>query len=69
MDNCIQMSLRVLFLEACVRSRLLYSMQSCELSGTELLKIESVWHRFLRKVVRNGFKREKKCPDTHQEGH
>ena len=45
-------------LEACVRSRLLYSAQSWELTAAELNKIESIWHSFLRKMISNGFKRK-----------
>ena len=44
-------------LEACVRSRLLYSAQSWDLSASELSRLETVWHGFLRKMVTNGFKR------------
>ena len=38
--------------------RLLYSVQSWDLSANELRKIESIWHSFLRKMVNNGFKRK-----------
>ena len=41
-----------------MRSRLLYSAQSWELSTSELKKIESIWNSFLRKMVSNGFKRK-----------
>ena len=57
-DNRIRMSTRVKFLEACIRMRLLYSVQSWDLSAEELRKIESIWHNFLRKMVKNGFKRK-----------
>ena len=52
------MSTRIKLLEACVRSRLLYSAQSWDLSASELRKIESIWHGFLRKMIANGFKRK-----------
>ena len=52
------MSTRTKILEACVRSRLLYSVQTWQLSATEQNKIESLWHGFLRKMVTNGFKRK-----------
>ena len=52
------MSTRTKILEACVRSRLLYSVQAWQLSATEQNKIESLWHGFLRKMVTNGFKRK-----------
>ena len=57
-DKRIFMSTRIKLLEACVRSRLLYSSQSWELLATEIRKIESIWHSFLRKMVCNGFKRK-----------
>ena len=58
-DRRIFISTRVKILEACVRSRLLYGAQSWELSASEIIKIESIWHGFLRKMVHNGFKRKK----------
>ena len=57
-DKRIRMSTRIKFLEACIRMRLLYSVQSWDLSANELRKIESIWHSFLRKMVNNGFKRK-----------
>ena len=57
-DRRIKMSTRVKILEACVRSRLLYSAQSWELSASELRKLETIWHGFLRKMINNGFKRK-----------
>ena len=57
------MSTRVKFLEACIRMRLLYSVQSWDLSAEELRKIESIWHNFLRKMVYNGFKRKNVPPE------
>ena len=38
--------------------RLLYSAQSWELSASELRKLETIWHGFLRKMINNGFKRK-----------
>ena len=55
-DRRILMSTRSNILEACIRSRLLYSVLAWELSGQELRKIESIWCNFLRKTVVNGFK-------------
>ena len=49
---------RIKILEACVRSRLLYSAQSQELSASELRKLESTCHGFLRKMITNRFKRK-----------
>ena len=57
-DKRIMMSTRTKILEACVRSRLLYSVQAWELSVKELRKIETIWHNFLRKMITNGFKRK-----------
>ena len=50
----IIMSTRIKLLEACVRRRLLYSAQS----ASELRKLETIWHVFLRKMITNGFKRK-----------
>ena len=46
------------FLEACVRSRLLYSVQAWQLSARELQRIEVVWNGFLRRMVKGGFARK-----------
>ena len=58
-DHHIHMSTRVKFLTACVRSRLLYSVQTWQLSCKEQAKIEVVWHGFLRRMVKGGYRREK----------
>ena len=57
-DRKILMSVRTKFLEACIRSRLVYSVQARDLTALELGKIESIWFGFLRKMVVNGFKRK-----------
>ena len=62
-DRGIFMSTRIKLLEACVRSRLLYSSQSWDLAASELRKLESIWHSFLRKMVTNGFKRKHVPPE------
>jgi hypothetical protein len=62
-DRRIFMSTRAKILEACVRSRLIYSVQAWELTARELKKIESIWFNFLRKMVVNGFKRKNVPPD------
>ena len=56
-DRRIRLKTRVKFLTACVRSRLTFSVQACLLKATEISKLESIWTNFLRKLVRNGFKR------------
>ena len=57
-DKRIYMSTCVKLLEACVRSRLLYSCQSWDLYASEIRKRESIWHGFLRRMIKNGFKRK-----------
>ena len=51
-DKRIFMSTRIKLLEACVRSRLLYSCQSWELTASELRKLESIWFNLLRKMLK-----------------
>ena len=58
LDKRIFLSTRIIFLEACVRSRLLYSVQAWQLNAKEMEKLESVWHGFLRRMVKGGFKRK-----------
>ena len=57
LDQKIHLKIRVRYLEACVRSRLLYSVQSWHLSASDLNKIEIIWNGFLRRLVKGGFKR------------
>ena len=58
LDKRIFLSTRIKFLEACVRSRLLYSVQAWQLNASEMKKLESIWHGFLRRMVKGGFKRK-----------
>ena len=58
LDRKINLPIRIKFLETYVRSRLLYSVQAWTLSAVELNKIESVWHNFLRRMVKGGFSRK-----------
>ena len=58
LDKRIFLTTRVRFLEACVRSRLLYSVQAWQLNARELQKIEVVWNGFLRRMVKGGFARK-----------
>ena len=44
---------RMHFLEACIQSRLIYSIQACSLTAQEVNKLEVIWHGFLRRIVRN----------------
>ena len=57
-DKRIYIKTRVKFLNACVRSRLTYSVQSGFLNSTETIRLESIWMNFLRRLIRNGFQRE-----------
>ncbi|KAG1651814.1 Integrator complex subunit 11 [Nymphon striatum] len=57
-DRRVNMSSLVKILVACIRSRLLYSAQSWELSSNEFRKIETIWLGFLRKMINNSFKRK-----------
>ena len=43
LDKRIFLSTRIKFLEACVRSRLLYSVQAWQLGAKDMQKLESVW--------------------------
>ena len=43
------------FLEACFRSRLLYSVQVWQLKAKEMQTLASVWSDFLRRMVKGGF--------------
>ena len=71
LDRRIFLSTRVKLLEACVRSRLLYSVQAWQLNAKEIQKLESIWCGFLRRMVKGGFtrknvpknKKEKTIPD------
>ena len=64
-DSRIFIRTRVKFLNACVRSRLTYSVQSGFLNALETQKLESIWMNFLRKLIRNGFQREN-VPSTRR---
>ena len=57
LDKRIHLATRIRFLEAYIRSRLLYSLQAWQLSTAEMKKIESVWNGFLRRMVKGGFRR------------
>ena len=66
-DKRIKITTRIRFLEACVRSRLLYSVQTWDLKAHEKLKLETIWHGFLRKIVTNWYKR-KNAPKHKKKG-
>ena len=56
-DQHIKMNTRMKLLEACVRSRLLYATQCSYPKEADIKKLEVCWHRFLRRMVRGGFRR------------
>ena len=58
LDRRIHLKTRVKFLEAYIRSRLLYSVQAWHLSSAEMKKIVSVWNVFIRRMVKGGFQRK-----------
>ena len=66
MNKQIKLSTRVKFLEAYVRSRLLYSVQAWQLNANEMRKVESVWNNFLRRMIKGGFER-KNVPKSKDE--
>ena len=55
-------TIRVRMLESTVRARLLYAAQTELLSAAEHAKLESVWHQFLRKIIKSGFQRKNAPP-------
>ena len=57
LDKRIFLATRIKFLEACVRNRLLYSVQAWQLNSTGMQKLECFWHDFLRRMVKGGFSR------------
>ena len=65
LDKRIHLSTGVRFLEACVISRLLYSVQAWSLNAKEMQKIESIWHGLLRRLVKGGFKRQNAPKDKN----
>ena len=58
LHKMIFLSTRVKFLEACVRSRLLYSVQAWQLGAEEMRKLKLVWCGFLKHLVKGGFSRK-----------
>ena len=65
-DRRIKLSTWVKFLTACVRSRLTYSIQACNLNVSQMSKLESTWMNLLRKLVRNGFQRVNVSPSRRR---
>ena len=61
-DREIHLWIRVRMLESTVRARLLYAAQTELLSAAEHAKLESVWHQFLRKMIKSRFQRKNAPP-------
>ncbi|XP_067024010.1 uncharacterized protein [Acropora muricata] len=61
-DREIHLWIRVRMLESTVRARLLYAAQTELLSAAEHAKLESVWHQFLRKMIKSGLQRKNAPP-------
>ena len=53
---------RVKILESTVRARLLYAAQTDLLNAAEHAKLDSIWHQYLRKMVKGGFQRKNAPP-------
>ena len=51
------------FLNRFVRSRLTYACQNWSLTQQQLKKLDSTYTNFLRKMIRNGFRRKDRNPD------
>ena len=62
-NRSIPLKLRVIFLDALVRSTLLYSVEAMTLNNHQVHRLESVYVMFLRRMVRNGLQ---KLKDSHQ---
>lgn len=68
-DQEIALKTRTKFLESCVRSRLLYSVQAWNMTAREQAQIEAQWNNFLRRLVRGGFRhREREVQINNPDG-
>ena len=56
-DRRINLRTRVRIAESVVRSRLTYALQTDRLPVHDRKKLDSIWLRMCRKMVRNGFRR------------
>ena len=63
MECDIHIKTRIKFLNSFVRSRLTYACQNWAITQQQLKKIDSAYSTFLRKMVRNGFRRKDRNPD------
>ena len=57
-DKEVHMSIRTKILEACVRPRLTYATQCWRPSEKEIKRLESSWYGFLRRMIKDGFRRK-----------
>ncbi|XP_038062323.1 uncharacterized protein LOC119732791 [Patiria miniata] len=58
-DKEVKMTTRVRMLEAMVRSRLVYAVQTERLRASERDKLDSLWMNFCRKLVKGRFSKKK----------
>ena len=58
LNHDINLQTRLVFLRAYVRSRLTFNCQSWILDSNQYRKIDATWRLFLRKMLRNGFRRK-----------
>ena len=63
LNHAISIKTRVNFLNSFVRSRLTYACQNWALTKLQLNKLNSTYSTFLRKMIRNGFRRQAPNPD------
>jgi len=62
LDKKINLNSRVKMAEAMVRSRLVYAVQTERLSAAQRAKLDSIWSRMLRKLVKGGYQRVGSLP-------
>ena len=64
LNHDVHLQTRLTFLRAYVRMRLTFNCQSWALTAIQLNRIDATWRLFLRKMIRNGFRR-KNPEDEH----
>ena len=57
-DQRIKLWIRVQIAESLIRSRLVYALQTDRLKSHEKTKVDSIWTRMCRKMVKGGFRRQ-----------
>ena len=58
-DQRIKLWIRVKIAESLIRSRLVYALQTDRLLSHEKKKVDAIWNRMCRKMVKGGFRRVK----------